>query len=220
MAASALLLDDHVVLARALADSLVSVGYDPVEYVPTDSFDVDSVLAIGRRLRPDVALVDLNLGAGRSGIPLIGPLAGLGIKVIALTASDDPLDKARCLETGATAFLHKATPFDELLSTVGRVVAGEEVIPTGEREDLLAALRASRAAGDERLARLAALTPREAEVLRALTAGRTPGQIAEESYVSVKTVRSHVESIYRKLGVRSQLAAVALATEMGWPDQT
>lgn len=219
MAASILLVDDHVVIARAMADSLAAVGYSPVEYVPIDSLDVESVLAIGRGLQPDVALVDLNLGAGRSGVPLIGPLVGLGIKVIAFTASDDPLDLARCLEAGAIAFLHKATAFDVLLSTLQRVVGGDELISATERQELLAVLRASRAAGDERLAKLATLTPREQDVLKALMAGRTAGQIAEQSYVSIKTVRTHIEAIHRKLGVRSQLAAVAFATEMGWrPD--
>ncbi len=219
MSASILLVDDHVVIARAMADSLKGVGYDPVEYVPPDSLDVERVLAIGRRLQPDVALVDLNLGAGRSGLPLVGPLVGLGIRVISFTASDDPLDKARCLEAGATTFLHKAAAFDVLLSTVERVVAGKELISPADRHELLAVLRASRAAGDDRLARLATLTPREQDVLKALMTGKTAGEIAEQSYVSVKTVRTHVEAIHRKLGVRSQLAAVAFASEMGWrPD--
>lgn len=217
--ASILLVDDHVVIARALADSLTAAGYSPVEYVPAESLDVESVLEIGRRLRPDLALVDLNLGGGRSGIPLIGPLAGLGTKVVAFTASDDPLDKARSLEAGAIAFLHKATALDELLSTVERVLSGEELISPNERDELLTVLRTLRAAGDERLARLARLTPREQGVLKALMAGKSAAEIGEESYVSVKTVRTHIEAIHRKLGVRSQLAAVALATEMGWrPD--
>ncbi len=214
--ASILIVDDHVVIARAMADSLKSEGYDPVEYVPDDALDVEGVLAIGRRLQPEVALVDLNLGAGRSGIPLVGPLVGLGIKVISFTASDDPLDRARCMEAGASAFLHKAAAFDILLSTIERVVAGDEVISAGERHELLAGLRASRAARDERLARLATLAPREQAVLEGLMAGKTAGEIAEQSYISIKTVRTHIEAILRKLGVRSQLAAVAMAAEMGW----
>lgn len=219
MAASLLLIDDHVVIAQAMVDSLRSAGYDPVEYLPPDSLDVDSVLAVAGPLRPDVALVDLNLGAERSGITLIGPLVGLGTKVIAFTASDDPLDKGRCVEAGAVAFLHKATAFDVLLATIGRVVAGEELVSPSQREELLGRLRASRAAGDQRLARLAALTPREQRVLEGLMAGEAAADIAQLSYVSVKTVRTQIESIRRKLGVKSQLAAVAFAKEMGWrPD--
>ena len=219
MAASLLLVDDHVVIAQAMVDYLRSAGYDPVEYLAPDSLDVDNVLAVAGPLRPDVALVDLNLGAERSGLTLIGPLVGLGAKVIAFTASEDPLDKARCVEAGAVAFLHKATAFDVLLATIGRVVAGEELISPSQREELLGPLRASRAAGDQRLARLAALTPREQHVLERLVAGQAAGDIAQLSYVSVKTVRTQIESIRRKLGVHSQLAAVAFAKEMGWrPD--
>lgn len=219
MAASLLLIDDHVVIAQAMADSLRRVGYDPVEYLPPDALGVDSVVGAAGLLRPDAALVDLNLGADRSGFTLIGPLVGLGIRVIAFTASDDPLDRARCVEAGAVAFLHKATAFDVLLATIARVVAGEELISPSQREELLAPLRASRAAGDQRLARLATLTPREQQVLDGLVAGRTAGEIAQLSYVSVKTVRTQIESIRHKLGVKSQLAAVAFAREVGWrPD--
>ncbi len=216
MSASLLLVDDHVVIAQAMAGSLGAAGYGPVEYVPTESLDLDGVMAIARRLQPDVALVDLNLGAERSGVPLIGPLVGLGARVVAFSASDDPLDRARCLEAGAVAFLHKATAFDELLSTIGRVAAGEELVPARQREELLSVLRASRAAGDRRLARLARLTRREQDVLSGLLEGRTAAEIAEASYVSVKTVRTQIESIRRKLEVKSQLAAVALAREVGW----
>lgn len=219
MTASILFADDHVVIAQAMADSLRRLGYEPVEHVPADSLDVESVLAQARRLQTDLALVDLNLGTGRSGLTLIGPLVGLGVKVIALTASDDPFAMAQCLEAGATAFVHKAAAFDVVLSTIQRVLAGEELVSPAQRQELLAALRASRAAGDERLARLATLTPREQQVLHGLMAGRTAAEIADESYVSIRTVRTHIEAVHRKLGVRSQLAAVAFAREVGWqPD--
>lgn len=219
MTASILFVDDHVVIAQAMADSLRRLGYDPVEHVPADSFDVDSVLALARRLETDVALVDLNLGTGRSGLTLIGPLVGVGVKVIALSASEERYAMAQCLEAGATAFVHKAAAFDVILSTIERVLAGEELVSPARRQELLADLRAWRAAGDERLARLATLTRREQEVLHGLMAGRTAADIAEESYVSAKTVRTHIEAIHRKLSVRSQLAAVAFAREVGWqPD--
>ncbi|MBW3645525.1 MAG: response regulator transcription factor [Actinobacteria bacterium] len=214
---SVLLIDDHVVIAQAMAEALRGAGYDPVEYVGEDAFDVESILTVAERLRPDVALVDLNLGAGRSGFPLIGPLVGRGVKVVAFTASDDPLAMARCVEAGATAFLHKASPFDALLLTIDRVLAGEELISQHRRQELLAVLRSFRDADDSRLARLAALTPREQEVLKALMAGHTAARIAEDSYVSIRTVRTHIEAIHRKLGVKSQLSAVAFAREVGWP---
>ena len=217
MSGSVLLIDDHVVIAQAMADALRGAGYNPVEYVGEDAFDVESVLAVAERLRPDVALVDLNLGGGRSGFPLIGPLVGHGVKVVAFTASDDPLAMARCVEAGATAFLHKASPFDALLATIERVLAGEELISQQRRQELLALLRSSRDADDSRLARLASLTPREQDVLKGLMAGRTAAKIAEESYVSIRTVRTHIEAIHRKLGVKSQLSAVAFAREVGWP---
>jgi DNA-binding NarL/FixJ family response regulator len=216
---SILLVDDHVVIAQALAASLRAVGFGPVDYVRADALDVDGVLSAADALNPDVALVDLHLGEGRSGLPVIGPLVGRGIAVVAFTASEDPLAEAACLESGAAGFLPKSEAFEAVAAYVGRVAAGEDVVGVPRRAELLSALRAHRAATDSRLRLFASLTPREAEVLRALMAGRSAQEIADATFVAVKTVRTHIDSIHRKLGVRSQLAAVALAREVGWPGE-
>ncbi len=84
------------------------------------------------------------------------------------------------------------------------------------REDLLAGLRQSRVADRARRAPFDALTPRESDVLRGLIAGESAEEIARSQYVALSTVRSHVKSLLRKLGVNSQLAAVALARDADW----
>ncbi len=217
MAARILLVDDHVVIVHAMAQALRNAGFSEVSYVGPEELDVAGVLAAADRFRPDVALVDLNLGVGRSGVPIIGPLVGRGIAVVAFSARDDELVIAECLEAGAVGYLNKGEAFDVVIDCVSRVAAGEEVVPPAKREALLARLREHRAASDKRLRAFEELSPREGAVLKALLGGRSPRDIAEEQYVSVKTIRSQIESIYRKLGVRSQLAAVALAREVGWP---
>ncbi len=212
-----LLVDDHVVIVQAMAQALRDAGFHHVSYVGPEELKVPDVLAAADRFRPDVALVDLHLGAGRSGLPIIGPLVGRGVAVVAFSASDEDLVIAECLEAGAVGFLSKGESFNVVIEYVSKVAAGHTVVPPPEREALLARLRAHRAASDQRLRAFQELTPREEAVLKALLVGHAPQDIANEQYVSVKTVRSQIESIYRKLGVRSQLAAVALAREVGWP---
>lgn len=217
MAARILLVDDHVVIVHAMAQALRNAGFSEVSYVGPNELDVAGVLAAADRFRPDVALVDLNLGVERSGLPIIGPLVGRGVAVVAFSAKDDELVIAECLEAGAVGFLNKGEAFDVVIEYVTKVAAGETVVDPTRREELLARLREQRAATDKRLRAFEELSPRERAVLKALLLGRSPQDIAEQQYVSVKTVRSQIEAIYRKLGVRSQLAAVALAREVGWP---
>ena len=200
-----------------MAQALRSAGFGEVAYVAPDALDVAGVLALADRFGPDVALVDLNLGVDRSGLPIIGPLVGRGVAVIAFSARNDELVIGQCLEAGAVGFLNKGEPFDVVIDYVSKVAAGEPVIPPAQREALLAKLREQRAASDRRLRAFEELSPRERAVLQGLLVGRSPQDIAAEQYVSVKTIRSQIESIYRKLGVRSQLPAVALAREVGRP---
>ena len=200
-----------------MAQALRGAGFGDVAYAAPDELDVAGVLSVADRFRPDVALVDLNLGVDRSGMPIIGPLVGRGVAVVAFSAKNDELVIGQCLEAGAVGFLNKGEPFHVVIDYVSRVAAGEPVIPPAQREELLTKLREHRAASDKRLRAFQELSPRERAVLKGLLLGRSPQDIADDEYVSVKTIRSQIESIYRKLGVRSQLAAVALAREVGWP---
>jgi len=102
---------------------------------------------------------------------------------------------AACLEAGATAIVARRDAFD-------RLVALLEVVPSRGHE------------ADD--GALAALSTREAEVLKALMDGKSADEMAAEQFVSITTVRTHIRSILRKLGVRSQLAAVALAHRARW----
>lgn len=200
-----------------MAQALRGAGFGDVAYAAPDELDVAGVLSVADRFRPDVALVDLNLGVDRSGMPIIGPLVGRGVAVVAFSAKNDELVIGQCLEAGAVGFLNKGEPFHVVIDYVSRVAAGEPVIAPAQREELLTKLREHRAASDKRLRAFQELSPRERAVLKGLLLGRSPQDIADDEYVSVKTIRSQIESIYRKLGVRSQLAAVALAREVGWP---
>lgn len=209
-----LVVEDHALVAHGLTLMLRGRGLDAVT---TSDPDVDAVLALARRHRPSLAIVDLQFdGSPRRGAALIEPLAALGTPVLVVTAIVDRAELGECLEAGAAGVASKSEDFDLLMERVEAVLRDEPANTLREREDLLAAVRARRADEWVRLSPFRALSSREAEVLSLLVDGLPADAIARELYVSVPTVRSHIQAVLRKLDVTSQLAAVARARAAGW----
>ena len=118
--------------------------------------------------------------------------------------------------TGAHDVLHKTTPFPELLADLEAVMTGGSNKIENRRQEVLGRARRVRENEERRLVPFDGLTPREQEVLGMLMDGMQAAVIAEESFVSLATVRSQIRAILTKLGVSSQLAAVSLAIRAGW----
>ncbi len=157
-------------------------------------------------------LLDTQLRNGvGNGIKLIEPLAATGARVVMLTAERRRTVLAECLEAGAVGWIGVTTPLDEVDSTLGRVLSGGAIIGRTDRAELLEHLRLERARALRAQATFEQLTHREALVLAALTDGLSAEEIAREHFVALTTVRSQIRAVLQKLGVRSQLAAVALA---------
>jgi DNA-binding NarL/FixJ family response regulator len=213
-----LIVDDHTLLAESLAMALRLRDFDEVE-VRSGDLDGEAILADVNRLKPDVVLLDLFLGTFGPSIPLITPIHERGPKVLVLTASQDPVMLARCLEAGAAGVFDKAQPFDDLLTYVVDAALGHSTMRPAARDVLLAHLADHRRDTDALRASFARLTEREAAVLEAIVAGSNADEIAARLTVAVSTVRSHIRAIFDKLGVNSQLAAVALARRAGWPER-
>ena len=209
---SVLIVDDHPLLTQGLGAALRAEGF--AVHV-ADEPDADLVLALARVHRPDLTLLDLMLGDHNDGAELIAPLTRL-TAVLVVTGTTDRAALGRCLELGAVGVTSKAEPFDRLLERIHATLRGEPVLSLREREDLLAAHREHRVAEQKRLAAFRSLSPRECEVLDYLAAGMAADAIAERIYVSVPTVRSHIQAVFRKLEVNSQLAAVVRVHEAGW----
>lgn len=210
-----LIVDDHMMIAEAMVAAMEAAGFSPVRYAPADSLDERAVADLASSLRPDVALVDLNLGCA-SGLSVIRALTAQGVRVVAFSADESSLAAAGAIEAGAVGFLNKGERFEVIADHLRRAAAGEPLVGVTRREEMLAELREARRVDNDRLRVFDTLSPKEREVLRALAAGRSAQEIADDTYLSVKTVRSHIEAIRSKLNVRSQLAAVALAREAGW----
>ena len=207
-----LVVDDHQLFAQALGFVLDGQGL----VVETGPFEAASeVLAAVERHRPDVVLLDEMLGPLGSGSDLIQPLTALGARVVMLAHGDDPVALAECLEAGAVGIASKSAPFPALLHIVERTARTGNGIDPSRRYDLMDKLRRHRAQRQRFEEPFRALTAREREVLAALQEGQAAERIATAAFVSVATVRSQIQSILRKLDVRSQLAAVVLCHEAG-----
>ena len=199
-----LLVDDHPVVRlglRALFDQ-----EDDLAVVGEASTPDDAVAAV-TGLRPDLVLMDLQLGRAGNGADVTQAIRALPDPppVLILTNYDTDGDIIRSIEAGASGYLLKGAPPDELLLAVRSAAAGESALAPPIAARLLERMRTPQVS----------LSTREIEVLDRVAAGRSNGEIARELVITEQTVKSHLVHIYTKLGVSSRTAAVSLARERG-----
>jgi DNA-binding CsgD family transcriptional regulator len=166
--------------------------------------------------RPSLVLVD----AGSLELAVAPALVGTFCRVSLRVCVIDAVGGADRLEvwkgSGAVALVDRSAPFDELFRTVNRILrmgSPQSVRPTSAS---LALSSVAESSSNSLLDPFAILTEREQFVLAELIEGHCAEEIASAAFVSISTVRSHIKSILQKLGVSSQLAAVALARRAGW----
>lgn len=191
--------DDHAVLAGALASALSSQpDFDTV----VTATDLEAGARLLAQVHPRLAVLDVRLDGG-DGLTLLAELPNLSprTRAIVLTAYVQPAVISRARKLGAYAVLAKGTTLPDLLQALRAVAAGK---------NLLAALPADAEEGRRHL-----LTSRETEILQLLATGRDPRQISRQLGLSTHTIRDHVKSIRSKLGVQTQLAAVTEAIHRG-----
>lgn len=165
-----------------------------------------------RRFEPECVILDIHLGDSiGNGIELIRPLMSTGAQVVMLTAERRRMALAECVEAGAVGWVSKNAGLDEVDSTLDHVLSGGTILGRADRVALLDHLRRERALMLRSHATFERLTQREALVLGALVDGLSAEEIADAHFVALTTVRSQIRAVLQKLGVRSQLAAVALA---------
>jgi DNA-binding NarL/FixJ family response regulator len=209
-----LIVEDHALVAIGLQLALTARGWE-VEI--TDGPTAGDIVEHARRFAPQCALMDIGLGGEvGSGIELVAPVRATGAEVVMLTAETRPGVLAACLEAGAAGWIGKDTFLDDVVSTLNDVLAGTPLLGRAVREAMLDELRIERAGVRRALSPFEQLTQREREVLTALVEGLSAEEIAETRFVALTTVRSQIRAVLRKLGVRSQLAAVAQANRVGW----
>lgn len=160
----------------------------------------------------NLGVFDLTLPDGE-GIELIEELREVNphFSALILTASLDQADHARAIEAGAAGVLHKSADVDEIISATRTLAAGKTLISSEEIVTLLRLAGHNREQEREARAGIERLTPREIQVLQALSEGLSNKEIAERLHVSVDTERTHMMNILTKLGVHSRLQALLFA---------
>ncbi|GAA3243807.1 response regulator transcription factor [Pseudonocardia petroleophila] len=208
-----MVVDDHPIWREGVARDLTERGLQVVATAP----DAAAAVRIALATRPQVVLMDLNLGA-TSGVEAIeGILAKLpGTRVLVLSQSGEQADVLEAVKAGATGYLVKSAGVEELLAAVRRTAAGFPVFTPGLAGLVLGEYR--RLAGEPAAEEAPVLTERETEVLRLVAKGLTAKQIGERLVVSHRTVESHVQNTLRKLQLHNRVQLVRYAIDQGLAD--
>ncbi|GAA0424063.1 DNA-binding response regulator [Acrocarpospora corrugata] len=199
-----LIVDDHPVVRHGLLGIFASsAGFR----VLGEAQDGVEAVDLATRLDPDVVLMDLRMPGG-GGVDAIKELSRrrLRAKVLVLTTYDTDSDTIPAIEAGATGYLLKDAPRDELFTAVRAAAEGRTVLSPAIASRLVSRVRAPVSA---------ALSGREREVLHLVAKGTGNREIAAILFISEATVKSHLTHIYAKLGVKDRAAAVAAAYDRG-----
>ena len=181
-----------------------------------EAADGGEAVAIARELRPDVVLMDVRM-PGVDGIEATQRLLrdGDAPRVLILTTFDLDEYVYEALKAGASGFLLKDAPRDQLVGAVRTVAAGDALLAPALVRRLIEDFVRRPAPGARSPAELDALTQRELEVLTLVARGLANAEIATRLFVSEATVRTHITHILAKLGLRDRVQAVVLAYESG-----
>ena len=210
-----LVVDDQA-LVRAGLGVILGAQAD-IEVVGEAADGLEAVEAAGR-LRPDVVLMDIRMprldGLEATRRILAGGSTGTP-RVMILTTFDTDEHVFESLRAGASGFLLKDAPREQLVEAVRTVAAGEALLAPSVTRRLIEEF-SRRPVPDERsTASLASLTAREREVLDAMARGLSNAEMAEALFVGEATVKSHVAHVLMKLGLRDRVQAVIFAYEAG-----
>ncbi|MGB8699460.1 MAG: response regulator transcription factor [Thermosynechococcaceae cyanobacterium] len=204
-----LLADDQGIIREGLR-SLLDAKPDLTVIGEAENGQMAVDLALA--LQPDVVLMDVRMPI-MDGVAATRTLSeqAPGVKVIVLTTFDDDEYVAQALRCGAKGYLLKDTPSTELADAIRAVQKGYTQFGPGLVEK---ALSASVAAEDPP-AELMQLTPREQEVLQLIAKGCSNREIADQLYISERTVKNHVNSVLRRLNLRDRTQVAILASKWG-----
>ncbi len=209
------LLADDQALVRAGFRALLD-AQDDIEVVGEAS-DGDEAVALARRHRPDVVLMDIRM-PGTDGLAATRTISGddrlAAVRIVILTTFELDEYVFEAIRAGASGFLVKDTEPVELLRAVRAVAAGDALLSPGVTRRLIAEF-ATRTRSPRPAPALDALTEREREVMGLVAEGLTNDEIAERLYVSPMTAKTHVSRAMTKLGARDRAQMVVFAYESG-----
>jgi two-component system response regulator NreC len=204
-----LVVDDHAVVRAGLR--LLLDGQDDIETV-AEAGDAREALFEARSTKPDVVLMDVMLGTGKSGIDAIPEMLheAPNSKVLILSMQDDPRYVREAFAAGASGYVLKEAADTELVTAVREVAGGGRYVhPALGARIAVADAEAERSAAED------PLSDREREVLRLLALGHTNQEIAKMLFVSVRTAETHRAHIMQKLRISTRAELVRYAISRG-----
>jgi len=211
---SVMVVDDHPMWRDGVARDLTERGFD----VQATAGDAAAAVRIARTVRPDVVLMDLNLGQ-TSGVTATGQITGEldSTRVLVLSASGEHADVLEAVKAGASGYLLKSSSIEDLVDAVTRTAAGDAVFTPGLAGLVLGEYR--RMAADPGPRDQPRLTDRETDVLRLVAKGLTARQIATKLGLSHRTVENHVQSTLRKLQLHNRVELARYVIEHGLDEE-
>lgn len=206
---SVMVVDDHPMWRDGVARDLAERGFD----VRATAADAPAAVRIAKAVRPDVVLMDLNLGSA-SGVDATREITATldGTRVLVLSASGEHADVLEAVKAGASGYLVKSASAAELVDAVTRTAAGDAVFTAGLAGLVLGEYRRMAAEPEDEGPQL---SDRETEVLRLVAKGMTARQIADRLHLSHRTVENHVQSTLRKLQLHNRVELARYAIEHG-----
>ena len=213
-----LVVDDHTLFRRGLIALLAQ--YADLEVVG-EAADAGQAQRQAQALQPDVVLMDNHL-PGVRGVDALPDIRGAApaAKVLMLTVSEDEADLALALQRGAQGYLLKTVEGEVLAQSIRRAVRGESVVSPEMTSKLVSAFQARHASAPAATAAatapadpLAALSPREQQILQHIARGASNKEIARALDIAETTVKIHVQHILRKLNLSSRVQAAVFLTE-------
>jgi DNA-binding NarL/FixJ family response regulator len=199
-----LIADDHPVVRAGLRGMLAAQR--GIEVV-AEAGSGHEAIAMARRHRPDVVLMDLRMPDGDGVEATAGILAAEpATRVVVLTTYESDADIVRAVEAGATGYLLKDVPPGDLVNAIRAAALGETVLGPSVAGRLVSHLR--RPVTEQ-------LSPRETEVLARVARGLTNADVGRALHISEATVKTHLMRAFGKLGVSDRTAAVTKAIELG-----
>jgi DNA-binding NarL/FixJ family response regulator len=202
--------EDHAVVRQALN---IMLDMEPDVTVVGEASNGEEAVNLVQELKPDLAVLDIRMG-GMDGVEATRQLHQLcpEIAILILTGYDDTEVLLSAVEAGAHGFLLKDSSNEELLDAIHRLVKGESLVTPSMLRRLLDEIAHQDEQSRESRSHL---TPREMEVICALAQGLSNEGIARELVISEKTVKTHLTSIFSKLGVDGRSQAIIYAIRHG-----
>ena len=212
---SILLVEDQLLVRSGLK---ILLDREPDLRIVAEAGDGEEAVRLSAELKPDLVLMDIRLPEldGVEAIRRIKKNDG-GVEVLVLTAFDDDEVVFEAIQAGASGYILKDITPENLVRAIRAVRAGMSTVHPGVARKLLdriSSMSRRRSQGGGRL-HSHGLTSREVEILVGIANGASPRELASKLFVSESTIKSHLRTIYRKIGVRDRSQAVAHAIRKG-----